>query len=414
MKVVHLSTFDIQGGAARAAYRLHTALRKIGVDSRMLVYTKMSDDPTVTELKPEGRIGRVFYRLRPYLDQLPLKRYKNREKVIFSPAWVPFSGVVKKIESIDPDIVHLHWICGGMLRIEDLKGIKKPVIWSLHDSWAFTGGCHYNEECVGYKGECGCCKVLGSAKENDLSKKVFKRKHTALRRKEMVVVGLSRWLSDCAKNSVLLKNKRHINLPNPLNTNVFKPFDKAKARDLWNLPKGKELILFGAMGATFDHRKGFKKLSEALHNLISGNVEFVLFGSKQKNDLDKLSIKLHCLGFLHDDVSLITLYGAVDVTVVPSLQENLSNIIMESLACGTPVVAFDVGGNSDLVDHKVNGYLARPYDSKDLANGIEWVLQNPDYDSLCRKAREKVVKNFDSKIVAAKYLKLYEEIVNGS
>ena len=196
MKVVHLSTFDIQGGAARAAYRLHTALREIGVDSHMLVCSKLSDDPTVTGLNPEGKIGRVFYRLRTFLDQLPLRRYESRKKVKFSPAWVPFSGIVKKIESINPDIVHLHWVCGGMLRIEDLQRIKRPVVWSLHDNWAFTGGCHYSQGCIGYNDRCGRCEVLDSAKKNDLSKKVFKRKRRTYSKKKMVIIGLSRWISN--------------------------------------------------------------------------------------------------------------------------------------------------------------------------------------------------------------------------
>ena len=117
------------------------------------------------------------------------------------------------------------------------------------------------------------------------------------------------------------------------------------------------------------------------------------------------------MGSLHDDVSLVTLYSAVDVMIVPSLQENLSNAIMESLSCGTPIVSFDIGGNSDMIEHKLNGYLAKPFESKDLAHGIEWVLNNPNYDELCVNAREKVLKEFDSVVVARKYVELYEEML---
>jgi glycosyltransferase involved in cell wall biosynthesis len=165
------------------------------------------------------------------------------------------------------------------------------------------------------------------------------------------------------------------------------------------------------MNAASDINKGFKELSKALNKLKGENIEFVVFGSSEPQNPPKFKFKTHYLGQLHDDVSLVTLYSAVDVVVVPSLQENLSNTIMESLSCATPVVAFNVGGNSDMIDHKINGYLARPFDTTDLANGIEWVLNYPEYDRLCENAREKVVENFDSKIVAQKYIQLYVEIL---
>jgi glycosyltransferase involved in cell wall biosynthesis len=378
----------------------------------MLVQSKVSDDYTV--IGPETKIKKAIAKIRPTLDQLPVRRYKKKSKTLFSPAWLPFSSVVEKINEINPDIVHLHWICGGMMRIEDIEKIKPPIVWSLHDMWAFTGGCHYDEECGAYIRGCGNCKVLGSMKENDLSYKIFNRKRKVFASKnDMIIVGLSRWLNECSKNSFLLKDKKHINLPNPIDTCMFKPFDKEKARELWSLPQGKKLVLFGAMGATSDPRKGFKELSEALQKLEkNSDIEFVVFGSSQPQNAPDLGFPTYYLGHLHDDVSLVTLYSAVDVMVIPSLQENLSNAIMESLACGTPVVAFDVGGNSDMIDHKMNGYLAKPFDTTDLANGIEWVLNTPTYGELCKNAREKVIREFESKVVVEKYVALYKQLMN--
>lgn len=215
------------------------------------------------------------------------------------------------------------------------------------------------------------------------------------------------------KNSTLLKGKTHTNLPNPINTHTFKPFDKEKSRELWSLPKDKKLVLFGANSATSDVNKGFKELSEALRMLYrSLDIAFVVFGSSKPKDAPDFGFETHYLGHLHDDVSLVTLYSAVDVMVVPSLQENLSNAIMESLACGTPLVAFDVGGNSDMIEHQKNGYLATPFDSGDLVRGIEWVLNAPNYDELCVNGREKVVREFDSKVVAKKYVELYEKVLD--
>ena len=410
MKILIVNTSDIQGGAARAAYRLHNALLTQNVDSQMLVQGKSSDDYTV--IGAVTKVQKVMAKLRPTLDSIPTKFYKNKTKTLFSPSWLPFSNIVDKINEINPDIVHLHWICGGMMTIEDIARINAPIVWSLHDMWAFTGGCHYDEECKGYEESCGNCKVLGSNKENDLSRKVFKHKQKAFDSKQdMTIVGLSSWLNECSKSSTLLKDKKHINLPNPINTDIFKPFDKKKARELWSLPQDKKLVLFGAMGATSDPRKGFDELSDAMKKLKDSHIEFVVFGSSQPENAPDFGFKTHYLGNLADDVSLVTLYSAVDVMVVPSLQENLSNAIMESLACGTPVVGFEIGGNSDMIEHKETGYLAKPFESEDLASGIEWVLNATNYDELCVNAREKVVKEFEAKFVAKRYIQLYEDIL---
>ncbi len=410
MKILIVNTSDIQGGAARAAYRLHKSLLANGIDSKMLVQSKSSDDYTV--IGPISKVQKAMGKLRPKLDSLPLKFYKERMKTPFSISWLPFSNIVNKINEINPDIVHLHWINGGMIKIEDLMKIKAPIVWSLHDNWAFTGGCHIKWECKKYKNKCGNCPRLGSNKENDLSRWIWKRKKKVFDRLEnLTIIGLSKWVTNCSKESSLLGDKKHVNLPNPIDTKIFKPVEKTEAKELWNLPKNKKLVLFGAMSATSDINKGFKKLSEALHKLKDKNIEFVVFGSSEPDESQNFGFKTYYLGRLADDVSLVTLYNAVDIMVVPSLQENLSNAIMESLACGTPVAAFDIGGNSDMIDHKKNGYLAKPFDTSDLANGIEWVLNNEKYEEFCNNAREKVVKEFDSQAVVKKYIELYKSIL---
>lgn len=410
MKILIVNTFDIEGGAARAAYRLHRALLSEGVDSEMLVQNKSSDDFTV--FGNTTKVQKVMAKLRPTLDSLPIRLYKERTKTLFSSSWLPFSNIVDKINEINPDIVHLHWICDGMMRIEEIARIKAPIVWSLHDMWAFTGGCHYDEECGRYKEACGNCKVLGSEKEKDLSRKIWHSKEKNFAKiQNMTIVGLSKWLTECAEKSTLLRDTKVVNLPNPIDTNTFKPFDKDKARELWNLPCDKKLVLFGAMGATSDPRKGFKELSDAMGQLTSKDIEFVVFGSSEPQVSQNFGFKTHYLGHLHDDVSLVTLYSAVDVMIVPSLQENLSNAIMESLACGTPVVAFDIGGNGDMIEHMQNGYLATPYDVVDLSRGIQWVIENSFDNVLSISARKKIVEIFDAKVVVKKYIELYRQTV---
>lgn len=406
MKILIVNTLDIQGGAARAAYRLHKALLSEDVDSQMLVQSISSDDYTV--LGPRTKFQKAMGKLRPYLDSIPVRRYPERTKNLFSPSWVPFAGLVDKINALNPDVVHLHWIAGGMMRIEDLAKIKTPIVWSLHDMWAFTGGCHYDEECAGYQKKCGVCPVLGSNKDKDLSRKVWLRKQAIFARfSNMTIIGLSKWLAECAASSSLFKNNPVVNLPNPIDTQTFSPFDKSGARRLLNLPLNKELILFGAMGATSDPRKGFKELTQALDHLPS-DYELVVFGSSEPQTPQGFKQKAHYLGHLHDDVSLRVLYSAADVMVVPSLQEAFGQTASESMSCGTPVVAFGATGLLDIVDHQINGYLAKPFDTQDLANGINWILQHSHPAQLAQAARDKVLLEFDSQVVAGKYIELYE------
>jgi len=284
--------------------------------------------------------------------------------------------------------------------------INAPIVWSLHDMWAFTDGYHYDETYNICKNYCDY------EPKNFLSNKVFARKKKTYKIiGNMTIIGLSRWMRDCAKNSVLLKDKQHINLPNPIDTSIFKPFNKNESRKLWNLPQDKKLVLFGAMGATNDPRKGFSELSEALRRMTISGVEFVVFGNDESKILPNLGFEAHYLGKMYDDMHLARLYSAVDVMIVPSLQENLSNAIMESLACATPVVGFDIGGNSDMIEHQQNGYLVKPFNTIDLKNGIEWVLNHASISDLKNNARCKVLTEFDSKVVAKKYVELYKNIL---
>lgn len=413
MKILIVNTYDTSGGAARAAYRLHKGLQSIGVESQMLVQTKTSDDPTVKG--PQPKMQTVISILRPELDTWPVKCYKNKSPTLFSPAWLPFSGIVDKINASDADVVHLHWIADGMMRIEDIARIKKPIVWSLHDMWAFTGGCHYDSDCGKYADHCKTCPVLGSNKRSDLSYRVFEKKlKTFTKIPSLTIVGLSRWLADCARNSTLLAKKHIVNLPNPIDTHTFRPFDRQTARDLLDLPLNTKLVLFGAVNATQDPRKGFAELTAAMHSIKSTDLNLLLFGSGHLPHPPDFGFPVHYLGHLPGDLSLRALYSAADVLVVPSIQENLSNAIMESLACGTPVVAFDIGGNSDLIEHQQNGYLATPYDPASFATGIDWVLNYPNPEIISQNARRKVMENFESTAVSRQYMEIYGEVLRKS
>ncbi len=406
-----VGTSDISGGAARAAFRMHKSLLERGVDSKMLVVKKDSDDPNVVEVY--GKWANVIFFFRSRLDTIFWRFYKNKTKTLFSPSLVSFSGVARRINKINPDIVHLHWICAGMMSIREISKIKAPIVWTLHDMWAFTGGCHYDEECGGYKNKCGNCKVLGSKGKGDLSSFVWKNKYKYLSKiKNLTIIALSKWLQECALKSSLFKFKRIINLPNPIDIDIFKPENKNYSRKKIGLPIDKKLILFGAMSSTSDPRKGFKELINSLEKINLSNVELVVFGNRSDNLINFNKFKINYLGSFNSDDKLRLLYNTADIMIVPSLQENLSNTIMESLSCAVPVVSFNIGGNIDMIDHKKNGYLAKPFDPVDLARGIEWVLNNDNYEELCKNARKKVLKEFDSFVVADKYIDLYKKIIS--
>ena len=407
MKILIVSDSDGLGGANLAAYRLHKSIINNGIDSQMLVQNKIGDDYKV--IGPKSNLRRhLINPIRPAFDQILMKI--NKAENMFSTSYLPFSEIVRQINEINPDIVHLHWIAGGMLRIEDLKKISIPIVWSLHDMWAFTGGCHYDRNCGLYKKNCGNCKTLGRKKENDLSRSVFNRKLKSYSQLDnLTIVALSRWIGKCAKRSSLLKNRKIINLPNPINTELFTPIDKSIARNILGLPSGKRIILFSAIGSLSDPRKGAQELFKALKVLDVSKTVFMIAGSSKPKNPPKLKYPTYFIPPARDEISMSLIYNAADLLVVPSLQENLANSIVESMACGVPAIAFNIGGNGDIIDHMQNGYLAKAIVPKDLARGIQWALKDKNLTKLSKNSRIKAM-DFDSNLIADKYIKLYKEI----
>lgn len=413
MNLLMLNAFDDQGGAAIATYRLHSGLRSIGIDSKLLVQKKGTDDYSV--IGPRARWKRMAVALRPYLDRLPANFYPARQSSLFSTAWFP-DGLASEIAEMNPDIVHLFWLNAGFFRIETLKNIRQPIVWTLHDMWPLTGGCHYDEECGRFQTSCGNCPQLNSEKERDLSRRVWARKKESWREANMVVVATSQWLAQMARSSSLLGARRIEVIPNGIDVDVYKPIDKATARAAYNLPKEKCLILFSAFGAISDKRKGNHFLMEALKGLLNTSlrdrIELVLVGASEPAQIPDFGFKVHYMGQLKDEVSQVLLYSAADVVVAPSVQENLSNTVMESLACGTPVVAFNIGGMPDMIEHRRNGYLAAPFDVGDLAEGMAWVLADEmRHEELSANARKTVVERYSLPIVAERYQQLYKSLL---
>ena len=280
--------------------------------------------------------------------------------------------------------------------------------------WPFTGGCHFSGGCKSYQENCGNCPILKSHKTNDLSKKVIVRKSKSYAKvQSLTVIGASKWMASCAEESSLFSKRKIKNIPNCIDVELFKPIDKSIVKDIFNIPKDKKIVLFGAVNPTKDLRKGGKVLFEAINLLNIKSVVFVIAGSSKPEKFENFKYPVHFISPLKDEVSLPMMYNVADVMIVPSLEENLSNAIIESLSCGIPVVSFDIGGNSDMIEHKKNGYLVQDVSSKDLARGISWVLEHDNYKELSSYAREKVLKEFDSKVVVKRYVELYKDVLKG-
>lgn len=415
MRVIHFNHSDINGGAARAAYRIHHCLRDAGVESQMWVNQALAGDWTVQG--PASKPEKVLAVLRRQFAGQLRRTLKTGNPITHSPAVLP-SQWVKRINQSDAEIVHLHWVAGELLSIADIGRIEKPIVWTLHDMWAFCGAEHYTEDfrwCEGYRRDNRPAHESGF----DLNRWTWQRKRKHWQR-PMHIVTPSHWLADCARESPLMRDWPVSVVRYYLDAERWRPLEQGLARELLALPDNNvPLLLFGATGGGRDPRKGFDLLLEALGHLrgqIPG-LELVVFGQLAPHDPPDLGFVIHYTGHLHDDLSLRALYSAADVLVVPSRQDNLPNTAVEAQVCGTPVVAFDIGGLPDIVEHQRTGYLAKAFETEDLAKGIGWVLgqirgSTCGGHGMTAITRERAVSLFSNTVVAEQYQAVYTSVTN--
>lgn len=268
MKVVHLSSSDLSGGASIACKRISDSLLLNGVDSNLLVQKKISSDDRV-QTTSINFLSQLVYTLRFSLDEGFIRLFTNQERGRFTNSFVGLD-VSKHPLILNSDIIHLHWINGGYLSlnsIEKLKQLNKPIVWTLHDMWAFTGGCHYSLDCRKFEKSCSDCPSLKFSGKKDTSHRIFNNK-SFFSELNLTVVSCSKWLKQEADKSILLGEKKAVNIPNPVDTDLYKPMDIKVARNKLGLSEDKIYILFGAMNL-IDERKGFKYLLKSLHKLVS-------------------------------------------------------------------------------------------------------------------------------------------------
>lgn len=410
MKVISLSTSDANGGAAIAARRLHEGLRGLGADSELWVQRR--DTKVTGVVGGEGWWRTQLAQGRLLLDQLPVLTSLRHRHGQFSPAWVP-GGLAQRVANRRPAVVHLHWVNKGWLRIEDIGRWSAPTVWTLHDMWPFTGGCHYDGGCGRWRARCGTCPQLRSRREHDVATWVQRRKLDAYRRHPPRIVCPSRWLADCARASAALSGCEVTVIPNGLDLARFRPLDRANCRARFGVPDGLPLIAFGAMNATSDRRKGYAHLVAALARLAPAlpSLRLLVYGA-QAGTHSLHGIPIHCVGQVDDEATMIDLLNAADVFVAPSEQDNLPNTVVEALACACPVVAFDVGGMPDLVVPGRTGFLAPAFDAAALADAVAAALQSGQ--RLRAGAREHALAHYELGDIARRHLELYGALAAGA
>jgi len=418
MRILHLSTSDIGGGAARAAHRLHTGLLRMGIDSRMLVLKRNSLAPEIAKVKFYNDLPTRFRRSRrrtqiekdfaPYKNNLPsdFELYSDdRSETAFD--------LNRQLPEVD--LINLHWVA-GLIDHEQFFGNlppNVPLVWRLADMAALTGGCHYDGGCGKYTAKCGACPILNSKTEDDLSRAVWTRKHAALANisnDRMNLVGTSRWIAGEAKRSSLLGRFPIHVIPNGLDVNDFAPRDKGFARDTLGIPRNAKVVLFVADTAALK-RKGFDYVAAALAKLSGEPDLFLLSVGGGKPNVPGIP-QLH-VGKISHDRYLSIIYSAADAFVMPSLQESFGQTITESMACGTPVVGFNTGGPPDMIRPGITGYLAPVADADGLRDGILKVIRNPqDAAAMSVNCRRIAMEEYSMPVQAAAYAKLYQTILN--
>lgn len=419
VKVAQLNFNDLSGGATRAAIRQNTALRLIGIESRFHVLTKQSDDFAVVPFDYRvGLLRRIARRLHKtqitrdfasYLDTRPegFEQFTDDRVHLGSSVFQRLDGA---------SVANLHWVAGYC----DYRAIftelldTRPVVWTLHDQNAFTGGCHYDHGCGRFAAQCGCCPQLGSRNENDLSAHVWLRKREAIisrsRNNRFCVVSPSHWLAEEARRSSLFRNQRIEVIPYGLDTDLYRPGNRSNARLEHGLQETDQVILFLASGAAA-RRKGFSWLDEAVSGLSERDSLVVVTAGGKAPTTSGAYRHLH-LGSVTDETRLAAVYGMVDLFAVPSLEDNLPLACQEALSCGTPVVGFAVGGIPDMVINGKTGMLVPPRDAAGLARAISSFFSDPELaPKLSRGAREHALRYYTYARNADAYRKVYESLV---
>lgn len=414
MKVVHLCHSDEGSGAGRAAFKIHSSLANVNIDTKLLVAEKRTEDKNTIQLF-DSVFSRKRQRIVEYMEHKFGKVVSKPQVPIFSQGLFPFLKLEKNVYVKEADIVIAYWLNGSFVNPEQLGALQKPIIWRLSDAWPFTGGCHYFGDCEGFKKDCGFCPQLKFPSKHDFSRRLLSRKRKSWKQSDLTIVAPSNWMSKQVKESSLFSSRRVEVIHTGVNTRVFHPLDKEFARKYWGITTSKRVLLFGSADFEKDNRKGFKIFLNALQELKKSGqgdqYHALLFGSEEV-DLSAFPIEVTSLGYLNHDDDLNIAYNCADILVVPSIDDNLPNVALEGLASSTVIVGFDRAGMSEVIQHMKTGFSIKEVSPRALAEGIDFIFKNEVLlQTMRRNARNLALSEFSLEKQADNYLTLLNELV---
>lgn len=416
MKVLHLNA-NSAGGAFTAANRLSASLRALNVDSSHIVYSGAEGSGYAVWANTFFRRNRAL--LNHAAEKLDFLRFEKDASIRFAFSHGLTGVDVTRWQAFEEaDIVHLHWINKGFISLGGLSAILntgKPVVWTCHDMWPFTGGCYHNRGCDHFQTACGRCPYLKNPSEKDLSARVYRRKQHIFSADNLHFITPSAWLAEKATLSPIASGKHIAVIPNGIDTNLFKPGDAAEARQKLGIPADAKVLAFAAASLA-NPKKGFaefKELIGLLHAAGMENLYVLLIGeNKQHASLD-FPVPFTFTGYLTKEADMVQCYQAADVYITTSHEENLPTTIMESMACGTPVAAFSVGGIPEMIAEGENGWLSNLRDVNTLSEKLAVYLNAPDaaQNDLQNRSRHFAAKKYDCAVVAGQYKLIYEKLL---
>jgi glycosyltransferase involved in cell wall biosynthesis len=425
LKILLLNYTDNGGGAAIAAFHLFDALREYGIDAYLGVIEKKSVNTSVIALSKKKKITdssklirlfrKFFKKSIVYLRKIFSFEFRTSNLILHSKNKKSLIDI-DFINNSDYDLIHLHWINNDMISIEDIKKIKKPIVWTMHDSWVFCGAEHHpniledDERFIkGYTRKNKPKSTIGT----DICRKTWNRKVKAWRDCRFNFIAPSNFEKDALQESALFHHIDCTVIPNIIPDNIFRPVDRKILRNIYQIPVYKKIIGFGAANHLTNKKsiKGEYLLLDMLQKIDKpDNYHLIIFGTVGNSFVEKINLPIFATGFISNPYILAGFYNVCDVVVCPSILENLPNVCLESLFCGVPVTAFKTGGIPDIVEHKKTGYLAEPFDTNDLYQGVLYCIDN--YAELSANSLSKAHADFNAETIVRKHLELYKKVLN--
>lgn len=414
MRILHLCGGTSNGGAAKGLLNLHRGLLCNNIDSKVLFSMKGTESHGQNEsvIFTNNFFDSTAKTIFPRIESIIIRLAAGKKVWPYSVGVAGYPFLKQRKWFRDADIIHLHWINAGFMSISQINKINKPVVWTMRDEWAYTGGCHYSGECVRFMHTCGKCPLLYSDKSNDISRKTFKRKEK-LQSKNIRYIGISNWIADQAKKSALLKDQKISVILNGI-SDIFmddEDFDMQTCRKYFGLPEDEMLLLCGATNLDSPY-KGYSVL-ERFESIPGLDYRIVTFGSISDQLKSHISVPTTHLGKISDTTKLKKLYHACDVFLGPSHMEAFGKTLAEASACGLPVVAYNHGGPRDIVQDSVSGLLVNPFNEMEYIDSTIDLIQNKNrLRKMSLMAKSNAAEFFDSKILANQYINVYKEILN--